>query len=150
MLFGIYIAGVSQIILKLRYRGMSYFQVNENCNGCLSCVENCPAAALSYNDQDNRRTLQHNMTKCARCGQCWRVCPQEAIEFQHLLVGQWDDVVTMDIIRCRVCGEPLYSPDFHQKVFGAVKTDQEPLCRLHRQRQAASMLADSSKLKAES
>ena len=21
------------------------------------------------------------MTKCARCGQCWRVCPQEAIEF---------------------------------------------------------------------
>jgi ferredoxin len=128
---------------------MSYFRVNEKCNGCLSCVENCPAAALSYNDQDNRRTLLHNMTKCARCGQCWRVCPQEAIEFQYLLVGQWDDVVTLDIIRCRVCGEPLYSPDFQQKVFGAVNTDQEPLCQLHRQRQAASILADSSKLKAD-
>jgi len=135
---------------------MSYFRVNDKCNGCLSCVENCPASALSYNDRDNRRTLQHNMTKCARCGQCWRVCPQDAIEFQHLLVGQWDDVVTMDVIRCRVCGEPLYSPDYQQKVFGAVNTDQEPLCPLHRQRQAASMLADSlkiadsSKLKAES
>ena len=128
---------------------MSYFIVNEKCNGCLSCLENCPASALGFNDQDGRRTLMHNMTKCARCGQCWRICPQEAIEFQHLLVGQWDDVVTMDIIRCQVCGEPLYSPDYQQKVFGAVNTDQEPLCPLHRQRQAASMLADSSKLKAD-
>jgi NAD-dependent dihydropyrimidine dehydrogenase PreA subunit len=129
---------------------MSYFRVNEKCNGCLSCVENCPASALDFNDQDGKRTLMHNMTKCARCGQCWRVCPQEAIEFQHLLVGQWDDVVTMDLIRCRVCGEPLYSSDYQQKVFGAVNTDKEPLCPLHRQRQAASILAVSSKLKADS
>jgi len=113
-------------------------------------VENCPASALGYKDQDNRRTLQHNMTKCARCGQCWRVCPQEAIEFQHLLVGQWDDVVTMDLIRCQVCGEPLYSPAYQQKVFDTVNTNSEPLCALHRQRLAASMLADSSKLKADS
>ena len=133
---------------------MSYFRVNDKCNGCLSCVENCPASALSYNDRDYRRTLQHNMTKCARCGQCWRVCPQEAIEFQHLLVGPWDDVVTLDLIRCRVCGEPLYSPDYQQKVFETVNTNNDPLCPLHRQRQAASrwphILADSSKLKADS
>ena len=116
---------------------MSYFKVNKNCNGCLSCVENCPASALGYEDCDNQRTLRHNMTKCARCGQCWRVCPQEAIEFQHLLVGQWDDVVTMDLIRCKVCGEPLYSPDYQQKVYDTVKLDSEPLCALHRQRQAA-------------
>ena len=129
---------------------MSYFQVNDKCNGCLSCVENCPASALSYEDQGNLRTLRHNMTKCARCGQCWRVCPQEAIEFQHLMVGQWDDVVSMDLIRCRICGEPLYSPAYQQKVFDTVNTNDEPLCALHRQRQAATMLADSSKLKADS
>jgi ferredoxin len=119
-------------------RYMPYFRVNNNCNGCLSCVENCPASALSHEDQDNQRTLRHNMTKCARCGQCWRVCPQDAIEFQHLLAGQWDDVVTMDLIRCRVCGEPLYSPDFQQKVHNTVNLSSEPLCALHRQRQAAS------------
>jgi ferredoxin len=95
---------------------MPYFRVNEKCNGCLSCVENCPASALGYLDQDDQRTLQHNMTKCARCGQCWRICPQEAIEFQHLLVGQWDDVVTLDLIRCRVCGEALYSPAYQEKL----------------------------------
>ena len=55
---------------------MSYFRVNENCNGCLACVENCPASALDFVDQKSKRTLKHSMTQCARCGQCWRICPQ--------------------------------------------------------------------------
>jgi ferredoxin hydrogenase large subunit len=117
---------------------MSYFRVDENCNGCLACVENCPATALDYTDRDGRRTLKHNMTKCARCGQCWRVCPQKAIEFQHLLVGRWDDVITMDLIRCQVCGEPLYSTAYLQKVESQLGSSVEILCPRHRQRQAAS------------
>ncbi len=119
---------------------MSYFKVNDQCNGCLACVENCPAAALDFDDQNNGRTLKHNMTKCARCGQCWRVCPQEAIEFQHLLVGRWDNVITLDLIHCRVCGEPLYSPAYGQKVEGKIKSSNEDLCPKHRQSEAASKL----------
>jgi len=117
---------------------MSYFCVNDKCNGCLACVENCPASALGFNDRDGRRTLRHNMTKCARCGQCWRVCPQEAIEFQHLLVGQWDEVVTLDLIHCQVCGEPLYSTLYEQKLARELNSTAETLCPQHRQRQAAS------------
>ena len=119
---------------------MSYFIVNDKCNGCLSCVENCPASALGFNDQDGRRTLMHNMTKCARCGQCWRICPQEAIEFQHLLVGQWDDVVTLDLIHCKVCGEPLYSTLYEQNLASKLSSTTEALCPQHQQRQAASRL----------
>ena len=119
---------------------MSYFRVNKNCNGCLSCVENCPASALSFSDRDDRRTLQHNMTKCARCGQCWRVCPQEAIEFQHLLVGQWDDVITLDLIHCQVCGVPLYSTLYEQNLASKLNSTTEALCPQHQQRQAASKL----------
>jgi ferredoxin hydrogenase large subunit len=78
------------------------------------------------------------MTKCARCGQCWRVCPERAIEFQHLLIGQWDDVVALDLVRCQICGEPLYSAAYQQKVLSEVNTSSEPLCAQHRQRQAAS------------
>ena len=118
---------------------MSYFQVNEKCNGCLSCVENCPAAALSYSDRDDRRTLHHNMTKCARCGQCWRVCPQAAIEFEHLLVGHWDEVVSLDLVQCKVCGETLYSPAYRRKVESALNATQEDFCPKHRQIYAASM-----------
>jgi ferredoxin len=117
---------------------MSYFRVNEKCNGCLACVENCPASALDYEDQDNRRTLKHSMCKCARCGQCWRVCPQDAIEFQHLLVGTWDEVTTLDLIHCRVCGEALYSPAFRQKVESKLKLTHEGLCPKHRRSVHAS------------
>lgn len=119
---------------------MSYFIVNDKCNGCLACVENCPAAALDFADQDDGRTLKHNMTKCARCGQCWRVCPQNAIEFQHLLVGEWDEVITLDLIHCRICGEPLYSSAFLQKMESQLDSAGEALCPKHRQSDAAAKL----------
>ena len=111
---------------------MSYFRVNKDCNGCLACVENCPASALDYDDRDDRRTLKHSMSKCARCGQCWRVCPQNAIEFQHLLTGQWDEVTTLDLIHCKVCGEALYSTALRQKVESKLDVTHEGLCPKHR------------------
>ena len=113
----------------------------------MACVENCPAAALDYNDQKNGRTLKHNMTKCARCGQCWRVCPQNAIEFQHLLVGEWDEIITLDLIHCRVCGEPLYSSAYHQKVGSKTNLSPEDICPKHRQTEAASKLVAGAKIK---
>ena len=122
---------------------MSYFRVNKKCDGCLACVENCPASALDYSDRDDRRTLKHNMTKCARCGQCWQVCPQRAIEFQHLLVGEWDDVIALDLIHCRVCGEVLYSPAFQQKMESKLKSAGETLCPKHRQYAAAAKMLSS-------
>lgn len=127
---------------------MSYFRVNEKCNGCLACVENCPAVALAAEDRDGQRVLKHNMTKCARCGQCWRVCPQEAIEFEHLMVSGWDEVVRLDMVYCRICGEPVYSTVYRDHEFGKVYDRQEmtrqPLCQAHRQRQAAAMVRRST------
>jgi NAD-dependent dihydropyrimidine dehydrogenase PreA subunit len=121
------------VISVSRLSFMSYFRVNQNCNGCLACVENCPAAALAFVDRNDGRTLKHNMTKCARCGQCWRVCPQDAIEFQHLLLGEWDEVITLDLIHCRICGEPLYSPAYRQVVESKLNSTHEGLCSKHRQ-----------------
>ncbi len=112
---------------------MPYFQINEKCNGCLSCVQNCPANALDYLDQGEKRKLLHNMTRCALCGNCWRICPEGAVEFQHLLNGDWDDVATMDLVRCGVCGESLYTVDFGKTL--AEKLDQPEishLCSKHR------------------
>ena len=112
---------------------MSYFKVNAKCNGCLACVQNCPACALSYEDEAVSRTLRHNMTLCARCGQCWRVCPQDAIEFQHLLQSAWDDVVTLDIVRCSVCDEVLYTDAYGEHVQERLQKEVEPRCPKHQE-----------------
>lgn len=117
---------------------MSYFVVNEKCNGCLSCVENCPASALRFEDVNSRRSLFHNMSLCARCGQCWRICPQGAVEFQHLLESQWDSVITLDLVTCNVCGEPLYTVDYVQGIQENLNETLESLCSKHKRTTAAA------------
>ncbi len=113
---------------------MSYFRVNERCNGCLACVENCPARALNYRDEEDRRIIYHNMTLCARCGQCWRICPQNAIEFKELLYGQWDEVVSLELIRCEVCGEVVYTENYRKNLEDKTKEKPLPLCVKHKQK----------------
>lgn len=110
---------------------ISLFSVNERCNGCLACVQNCPASALDYSDQGNQRKLLHNMGLCARCGNCWRICPENAVEFEALLRGKWDEVVTMDLVRCEVCGAPLYTQNL-RKTLSQTLNHIEALCPEHR------------------
>ncbi|OQW96872.1 MAG: hypothetical protein BWK74_07560 [Desulfobacteraceae bacterium A6] len=112
---------------------MTYFQVNNKCNGCLACLQNCPANAIDVKDSGTKRKLLHNMARCARCGNCWRVCPEQAIEFQHMLTNQWDEVVELDLIRCQVCEEPLYTSAFRETLAGKTGTSETPLCSRHKE-----------------
>lgn len=111
---------------------MSFFKVNEYCNGCLACVQNCPANALNYTDQNSSRNIYHNMSLCARCGNCWRICPQEAIEFQQMLQGRWEEVAVMELVNCVVCGEPVYTTTLGKALSEKLERDVEALCSEHK------------------
>jgi len=112
---------------------MTYFQVNNKCNGCLACLQNCPANAIDVKDSGEKRMLLHNMARCARCGNCWRVCPQQAIEFQHMMTNQWDEVVVLNLIKCQVCDEPLYTSAFRETLAGKTGSLETPLCSRHKE-----------------
>ncbi len=120
---------------------MAYFQVNDRCTGCLACVQNCPASALDYRDEGPQRTLLHSMTRCARCGTCWRVCPRDAIEFQYLLKNRWDEVATLELVRCRVCGEPVHTTRLADAVDDRLEPLAEDLCARHRVQRASLAVA---------
>jgi flavoprotein len=111
---------------------MTYFQVNEKCDGCLACVQNCPARALEAVEAGGIRTLRHNMARCARCATCWRVCPRQAIEFQHMLENHWDDVVAHVLVRCRVCGDVIHTERMTESLDAKVRELVEPLCGRHK------------------
>lgn len=120
---------------------MAYFVVNEKCNGCLSCVQNCPANALTSEDSREKRTLLHNMARCARCANCWRICPQQAIEFQHFMDNKWDDVVALDLIHCKICGEPIYTVNLENTMSAKVGKEIDPICSKHKESAFAGKLA---------
>jgi ferredoxin len=56
---------------------MTVPKVDESkCTGCESCVETCPAEAITITDNSKAKI---NPDLCAECGACVDTCPVEAI-----------------------------------------------------------------------
>jgi len=50
----------------------------EKCNGCESCVEECPSEAIKMADDK----AEINIETCVDCGVCVDACPSEAISME--------------------------------------------------------------------
>ena len=50
----------------------------EKCNGCESCVEDCPSEAIKMVD----KKAQIDIDTCVDCGVCVDTCPDEAITME--------------------------------------------------------------------
>jgi Fe-S-cluster-containing hydrogenase component 2 len=50
----------------------------EKCNGCESCVEDCPSEAITMADEK----ADINVETCVDCGVCVDTCPSEAITME--------------------------------------------------------------------
>lgn len=53
-----------------------YLVDEEECNGCLRCVKNCPSSAISG---QRKEVVKLDQEKCIKCGICFEVCKFKAI-----------------------------------------------------------------------
>ena len=51
----------------------------EKCTGCETCVDECPAAAITIGDE--KANVDPDL--CVDCGSCVDVCPSEAITLEQ-------------------------------------------------------------------
>jgi len=95
------------------FRGKPQFY-EDDCVGCLACVEVCPARAIDYvDDKANKlRILTHHQDICVYCQQCEKACITE----KGIMLTKEFDLATYDrktaitqskkeLVICGNCGE---------------------------------------------
>lgn len=53
--------------------------IDETCNACMVCAENCPTGALEDGGDRGARRISFDPAFCANCTLCQQICPQDAI-----------------------------------------------------------------------
>ena len=96
------------------YRGKPQFY-QDDCVGCLACLEVCPPRAIEYKDDKDKkeRTLTHHPDICVYCQQCQNAC----ITSKGILLTKQYNMATYDrrtegvshavkkLVICDHCGE---------------------------------------------
>jgi ferredoxin len=80
------------------------------CTGCQICADECPAGAISMDDE-----LAHiDDTTCIRCGVCHEVCPNEAVRHDGERIPQ---EVESNLVWVRgLLGNDYYAQDEQKRV----------------------------------
>jgi uncharacterized protein (DUF362 family)/Pyruvate/2-oxoacid:ferredoxin oxidoreductase delta subunit len=58
--------------------------MDSNCNGCRTCLRNCPPQAITM--VDSRPAVDY--VKCIHCFCCQELCPQQAVTIHHPWLGR--------------------------------------------------------------
>ncbi|MGB9613624.1 MAG: 4Fe-4S binding protein, partial [Candidatus Margulisiibacteriota bacterium] len=111
------------------FRGRPQFY-EEDCVGCLACAEVCPARAIDYvDDKDKKlRIITHRVEYCVFCGQCERACiTEKGIKLtKEYILATFDRHQNIsqsrkELVLCQNCGEviaPLDQLKFLAKKLG--------------------------------
>jgi hydrogenase-4 component H len=124
LIFGPYTSKfpLEQPVIPDGFRGKPQFY-EDDCVGCLACIEVCPARAIEYVDDKKKklRTLTHHQDICIYCQQCERACITE----KGIKLTKEYDLATFDrsksitqskkeLVICGHCGE-VVAPLDHLK-----------------------------------
>ncbi|MBR0472593.1 MAG: EFR1 family ferrodoxin [Methanosphaera sp.] len=73
------IANIAQLMYD-RQRKTSNLKVDNTCNKCGTCAENCPINAITVNDDK----IEWVTERCVMCLRCLHKCPQFAIQYKNM------------------------------------------------------------------
>ncbi len=102
------------------FRGFPRYH-NDDCVGCGTCAQVCPAGAITVTDDLGKRLrrLQISYLSCIHCGQCEEHCITEkgvlmSNEYSFSVMDKNDpsvcETLEKEILICEVCGE-MISPN---------------------------------------
>lgn len=113
----------------------------ENCTLCMSCVNVCPAGALTAGSEQPQLGLVEN--KCVQCGMCREVCPESVIQLEARLMVDREAASTVQVIHredvfcCEECGKPFANAKMIETVLG--KVSGHPMFSSEEQRRRLKM-----------
>ena len=64
-----------------RCRDLIRYNINDNCNGCTKCSQECPVIAIPFKPYEKHEIDQ---LICTKCDTCRIVCPENAVEIINI------------------------------------------------------------------
>jgi len=62
-------------------RDLIKYVINDQCNGCTKCFQECPVGAIEFKPYEKHEIDQE---LCTKCDSCRIVCPEDAVEIVNI------------------------------------------------------------------
>ncbi len=72
-----YLAHINGTCTTGKCKALINYSVNDNCNGCTICAQECPVDAIPFNPHKKHEI---DITLCTKCDICRQACPVDAID----------------------------------------------------------------------
>jgi formate hydrogenlyase subunit 6/NADH:ubiquinone oxidoreductase subunit I len=110
---------------------------NEKCIGCKACHYSCSGKATTFQYKENKLIIETFTLRCAFCGYCQEICPEEAIKLTKTFEitinnpNEREAYITteLDLLKCKNCGKYFATKKFIDRTYQRLIEKIEPIIK---------------------